>query len=89
LAITSRASGNVLLAADNANNKVDIYDGTFKLVKSFTDTTLPAGFAPFGIQDFGGLVYVSFASTAALRAGSSTSIAKTEPFSSNLRTAHR
>src|SRR5580704_13627366 len=52
LAISSKASGNVLLAADNANNKVDIYDGTFKLVKSFTDTTLPAGFAPFGIQDF-------------------------------------
>jgi uncharacterized protein (TIGR03118 family) len=69
LAISSNASGNVLLAADNANNKVDIYDGTFKLVKSFTDTTLPAGFAPFGIQDFGGLVYVSFASTSGAAGG--------------------
>ena len=44
-----------------ANNKVDVYDGTFTLVNSFTDSTLPAGFAPFGIQDIGGLVYVSFA----------------------------
>ena len=61
LAITSKASGNFLFAADNANNKVDVYDGNFKLVKSFTDKTLPAGFAPFGIQDFGGLVYVAFA----------------------------
>src|ERR1039458_8264110 len=63
LAITSNPSGNFLFAADNANNKVDMFDANFNLVTSFTDTTLPAGFAPFGIQDFGGLVYVSFASS--------------------------
>jgi uncharacterized protein (TIGR03118 family) len=63
LAITSKTSGNFLYAADNANNKVDVYDGTFTLVNSFTDSTLPPGFAPFGIQDIGGLVYVTFAST--------------------------
>lgn len=61
LAITSKASGNFLYAADLANNKVDEYDGTFTLVASFTDTTLPAGYAPFGIQDINGLVYVAFA----------------------------
>jgi uncharacterized protein (TIGR03118 family) len=69
LAISSKASGNVLLAADNANHKVDIYDGSFKLVKSFTDPAVPTGFAPFGIQDFGGLVYVSFASSAGAAGG--------------------
>jgi uncharacterized protein (TIGR03118 family) len=69
LAITNKASGNFLFAADNANNKVDMYDGTFKLVKSFTDTTLPAGFAPFGIRDLGGLVYVAFASTSGAAGG--------------------
>jgi uncharacterized protein (TIGR03118 family) len=63
LAITSNTTGNLLFAADNANNKVDIYNGSFTLVKSFTDTTVPAGFSVFGIQDFGGLVYVSFASS--------------------------
>jgi uncharacterized protein (TIGR03118 family) len=63
LAITSNTSGNLLYAADNANNKVDVYDGTFKLKTSFTDTTLPKGFAPFGIQDFGGLLYVTLASS--------------------------
>jgi uncharacterized protein (TIGR03118 family) len=63
LAITSHASGNSLFAADAANNKVDIYDGNFNLTGSFTDSTLPAGFAPFGIQDIGGQVYVAFAAT--------------------------
>lgn len=62
LAITSYSSGNFLFAADQANNKVDIYDASFNWVKSFTDSTVPAGFAPFGIQDIGGLVYVAFAS---------------------------
>lgn len=62
LAITSYPSGNFLFAADQANNKVDVYDASFNWVKSFTDSTVPAGFAPFGIQDIGGLVYVAFAS---------------------------
>lgn len=61
LAISSKATGNFLYAADVANNKVDVYDGTFGFVTSFTDNTLPAGFAPFGIQDIGGFVYVTFA----------------------------
>jgi uncharacterized protein (TIGR03118 family) len=61
LAITSHSSGNFLYAADAANNKVDVYDGTFSLVMSFTDPTIPAGFAPFGIQDIGGQVYVTYA----------------------------
>jgi uncharacterized protein (TIGR03118 family) len=64
LAITNKASGNFLYAADMANNKVDIYDGSFSFVSSFTDAALPSGFAPFGIQDINGLLYVTFASTA-------------------------
>jgi uncharacterized protein (TIGR03118 family) len=69
LAITSKLSGNSLFAADNANNKVDMYDGNFKLVKSFTDTSIPAGFAPFGIRDLGGLLYVAFASSSGAAGG--------------------
>jgi uncharacterized protein (TIGR03118 family) len=63
LAITSKTTGNSLFAADNANNKIDIYNGTFSLIGSFTDSTIPPGFAPFGIQDIGGQLYVTYAST--------------------------
>jgi uncharacterized protein (TIGR03118 family) len=69
LAITSKASGNFLYAADSANNKVDVYNGNFSLVKSFTDSTIPAGFAPFGIQDISGQLYVTFASTTGAAGG--------------------
>jgi uncharacterized protein (TIGR03118 family) len=61
LAITSYTSGNHIYAADAANNKVDMYDGDFNLVSSFTDPATPMGFAPFGIQDISGQVYVTYA----------------------------
>ncbi len=61
LAITNRASGNMIYAANLAQNMVEVYDGNFNLVNTFTDSTLPAGYAPFGIADMGGLVYVAFA----------------------------
>ena len=61
LAITNKTSGNSLFAADINNNKVDIYDSNFNFVSSFTDTALPAGYAPFGIQDINGNLYVTFA----------------------------
>lgn len=63
LAITHHTSNNFLYAADANNNKVDVYDGSFNLVKSFTDASVPAGFAPFGIQDIDGKVYVTYAAT--------------------------
>jgi uncharacterized protein (TIGR03118 family) len=59
LALGSSKGANFLFAADVANNKIDIYDGTFKLVGSFTDTKL-TGFAPYGIQNIGGNLYVAF-----------------------------
>jgi len=69
LAITTKASGNFLYAADVANGVVDIYDGSFNFVKSFTDSTLPTGFAPFDVADIGGLVYVTFASVSGASGG--------------------
>lgn len=62
LAITNHASGNLLYAADNANGMIDVFDASFNFVKSFTDSALPAGFAPFGVRDINGIVYVAYAS---------------------------
>jgi uncharacterized protein (TIGR03118 family) len=61
LAISGKKSGNFLYAADVANNKVDIYNDTFGFVKSFTDPKTPKGFAPFGIQNIGGRIFVTYA----------------------------
>lgn len=64
LAITSKASGNFLFAADNANNKVDIFDGNFTPKGTFAaDQSIPAGFSVFGIRDINGQVFVSYAAT--------------------------
>src|SRR5579863_1757601 len=62
LAITSHSSGNFLYAADFNNNKIDVYDGTFTFVKSFTDSKIPKGFVVFNVQDIGGKLYVSYVS---------------------------
>jgi uncharacterized protein (TIGR03118 family) len=60
LAIATTPSGNFIYAADSNNNLVDIYDGNFNLVRSFTDTSLPAGFTPYGIQVIRNKLYVTF-----------------------------
>lgn len=56
LAITNYPSGNFLYALDNANNVIDMYDGTFTLVKSFNDPSIPSNFSAFGIQYINGMV---------------------------------
>jgi uncharacterized protein (TIGR03118 family) len=76
LAIANNGTGNFLYATDFHNGKVDVFDASFaKQTPSassftFTDPTLPAGYAPFGIQALktgaGGAVqlYVSYAQQA-------------------------
>ena len=53
LAIANDGTANHLYATDFHNGKVDVFDATFAKVTvtgGFTDSTLPAGYAPFGIQ---------------------------------------
>jgi uncharacterized protein (TIGR03118 family) len=64
LAIDSASAGTRLYAANFRFATVDVFDSTFTPVKragSFSDPGIPAGFAPFGIQNLGGLLYVSYA----------------------------
>jgi len=64
LALTSSGGANLLYATDFHNARVDVFDATFTKVAAaggFTDPTLPAGYAPFGIQTIGGSIYVTFA----------------------------
>jgi uncharacterized protein (TIGR03118 family) len=61
LAITSNPSWNFLYAADNTNNHIDMFDGSFSLVKSFGDPAIPSTFSVFGVQDIAGQVYVTYA----------------------------
>ncbi len=58
----SPSNGNpTLFAADFGNNDVEMFNSQFQQIKSFTDPSLPAGYAPFNVQVLNGKVYVAFA----------------------------
>lgn len=64
LALASNGQGNFLYAADFHHAKVDVFDGAFQRVDwpgAFVDPKLPAGYAPFGIQNLQGNLYVAYA----------------------------
>lgn len=52
----------LLFATNNAQNKVEVYNNKFQLVNTFTDSSLPQGYAPFNVFDDNGTLYVAFAS---------------------------
>jgi uncharacterized protein (TIGR03118 family) len=61
LALVSTATGKFLYASNFRFGRVDVFDNHFNLVNSFTDPTIPAGFAPFGIHNIGGNLFVTYA----------------------------
>ena len=64
LAIDTSAGGDMIYAANFSKGKVDVFSGTFSAVTTaggFVDPTLPTGYAPFGIQQIGDKIYVSYA----------------------------
>jgi uncharacterized protein (TIGR03118 family) len=61
LALVSTPNGKFIYATSFRFGRVDVFDSHFNLVNSFTDPTVPAGFAPFGIHNIGGKLYVTFA----------------------------
>ena len=71
LAGTPRRPG--LYAANFGQGVVEIYDGGFHLVKSFTDTSLAsASYAPFGVRVIGGRLLVTYAFKASPTDGDET-----------------
>ena len=54
---------NFLYTTDFHNGSVDVYDAGFNEASgfAFSDPTIPAGFAPFGIANIGGRILVTYA----------------------------
>lgn len=64
LTIAASSLANFAYAADFQNDKIVVVNGSFQvtaLAGSFTDPNLPAGYAPFNIQNIGGQLFVTYA----------------------------
>jgi uncharacterized protein (TIGR03118 family) len=64
LAIGTSSSGATLYATNFRSGKVDVFNNAFapaSLSGTFTDPNLPTGYAPFGIQNINGKLYVTYA----------------------------
>ena len=64
LAIASTAAGDQLYATDFHNARVDVFDSSFNLVSTpggFVDKRIPRRYAPFGIQNINGAIFVTYA----------------------------
>jgi uncharacterized protein (TIGR03118 family) len=60
---TTPTAGPELFAADVANARVDVFNRDFRFVKTpteFRDPKIPAGYAPFNVQNLNGKLYVTY-----------------------------
>jgi uncharacterized protein (TIGR03118 family) len=64
LALAANGTANFLYATDFHNSRIDVVDSSFHPVTlsgSFSDPGIPRGYAPFGIQNILGNLYVTYA----------------------------
>jgi uncharacterized protein (TIGR03118 family) len=62
LAISHGVAGDFIYATNFHAGKVEVYDSKFHPVAGgFNDPTIPAGYAPFGIQNLAGTIFVTYA----------------------------
>ena len=70
LALGTNTQGTFIFASDFHNGTIDIFDSSFNLVRfganAFVDPTtgadaIPSDFAPFGVKNFGGTLFVTYA----------------------------
>jgi len=66
LTLATNLGKNYLYAANFATGRIDVFDNAFNAVSMpFLDPQLPAGYAPFNIENIDGLLYVLYAKVAA------------------------
>jgi uncharacterized protein (TIGR03118 family) len=61
---TDSIGRNLLFGADFGTGKIDVFDSTFTSTTvpgGFVDPRIPSNYAPFNIQNLGGLLYVTYA----------------------------
>ena len=63
LALGSNSVASFIYATDFHNGRVDAFDSNYSpaLIGTFVDPTIPAGFAPFNVQNINGQLYVAYA----------------------------
>ena len=61
VALAMGPNGPLLLAANFAEATIDAYDTNSTLVGQFSDSSAPAGYAPFNLRLLQGMVFVTFA----------------------------
>jgi uncharacterized protein (TIGR03118 family) len=64
LALVHSPFGPLLLAANFHDNRIDVFDATFKQIPVnllFRDSRLPRGYAPFNVAEIGSRVFVTYA----------------------------
>jgi uncharacterized protein (TIGR03118 family) len=64
IALGTSGGNDFLYATDFHNGRIDVFNSSFGLTSlagNFTDSNIPAGFAPFGIQNIGGQLFVTYA----------------------------
>jgi uncharacterized protein (TIGR03118 family) len=62
LAIAHAIAGDFIYAANFRAATVDVFDSTFTPVPGgFKDPMIPSGYAPFGVQNLSGTIYVTYA----------------------------
>jgi uncharacterized protein (TIGR03118 family) len=59
--LATNSTGRILLAANFRQATVDVYDTNTTLIAQLSDSSAPSGYAPFNVQNIGGLVIVTFA----------------------------
>jgi uncharacterized protein (TIGR03118 family) len=62
LAIATVGTKTFIYAANQAKNRIEIYNSAFHLMKTFTDSAL-TGLKVYGVQEIGGKIYVTFSGT--------------------------